>query len=389
MKIALQARARLPRPAKRLFFSLLVVAGLLAFAELACAIVFHVFSSWFTWHRPERYLASDADLAVAEQQFHPVLGWKTRADTPFGERPRPREYGRVVAAAFGDSFTYCDEVGDEDTWENRLAEHLQGDVFNFGNGGYGTDQAYLRFKEDFSKVRAPVAILGIVTENINRCVNVHRRFYFAKTGICLTKPRFLLTDDGLELLENPLGSADDLRLLQDPSFLRKLAGNDWWWNRDRYPVLAFPYTRILLSRRLWLEMVYGRGNQTINDVLPRPWTNLWEVPEARGLMLAIVDRFAGDAKAAGATPVVVLLPLSRDVARMVQAGSAGPGRRLVEHCAERGYVHLDAVALLAAAVDEPEDYYALYREHGHVSPEGNALIGTALAELLDKQGLIP
>ncbi len=45
---------------------------------------------------------------------------------------------------YGDSFTYCSQVSDGETWQEYLAAHLGEPVRNFGMGGYGVYQAYLR-----------------------------------------------------------------------------------------------------------------------------------------------------------------------------------------------------------------------------------------------------
>ncbi len=52
-------------------------------------------------------------------------------------------------AAFGDSFVFCDDEKDEDTWEHYL-ENSAGnlEVLNFGVSGYGVNQAYLRYLDD-------------------------------------------------------------------------------------------------------------------------------------------------------------------------------------------------------------------------------------------------
>jgi hypothetical protein len=45
---------------------------------------------------------------------------------------------------YGDSFTQCHQVSDGETWQEYLAGHLGEPVRNFGMGGYGVYQAYLR-----------------------------------------------------------------------------------------------------------------------------------------------------------------------------------------------------------------------------------------------------
>ena len=47
-------------------------------------------------------------------------------------------------AAFGESFTYCEEVDVSDCWVAQLEHAWAGsEVLNFGVPGYGPDQAWL------------------------------------------------------------------------------------------------------------------------------------------------------------------------------------------------------------------------------------------------------
>lgn len=45
---------------------------------------------------------------------------------------------------YGNSFTQCHQVSDGETWQEYLAAHLAEPIQNFGIGGYGVYQAYLR-----------------------------------------------------------------------------------------------------------------------------------------------------------------------------------------------------------------------------------------------------
>jgi hypothetical protein len=53
-----------------------------------------------------------------------------------GRKPRINTYG--------DSFTECHQVSDGETWQEVLAAHLGEPIGNFGMGGFGVYQAYLR-----------------------------------------------------------------------------------------------------------------------------------------------------------------------------------------------------------------------------------------------------
>jgi hypothetical protein len=49
--------------------------------------------------------------------------------------------------AYGDSFTYCDQVNNGETWEDYLSARLQEPVRNYGVGDYSVYQAYRRMRQ--------------------------------------------------------------------------------------------------------------------------------------------------------------------------------------------------------------------------------------------------
>lgn len=48
---------------------------------------------------------------------------------------------------YGDSFTQCHQVNDGETWQEYLAGHFTEPIRNYGIGGFGVYQAYLRMAE--------------------------------------------------------------------------------------------------------------------------------------------------------------------------------------------------------------------------------------------------
>src|SRR6185436_13401342 len=94
-----------------------------------------------------------------------------------GARPDPSypESGSEYASSYGDSFTFGDEVSDEAAWPHVLSQKLGARVANFGVSGYGTDQAFLRFRQN-THDRSRVVILGIYPDDLKRNVNQQRYF---------------------------------------------------------------------------------------------------------------------------------------------------------------------------------------------------------------------
>jgi hypothetical protein len=121
---------------------------------------------------------------------------------------------------YGDSFTAGDEVNDDATWPFFLQSLLDHDVINFGTRAYGTDQSLLKFEQQArSNALAPFVVLGIMSENINRLMNIYRPFYAPTTEFKLGfKPTYRCDRSGaLEIVPNPLqtfkNTAAELRAL--------------------------------------------------------------------------------------------------------------------------------------------------------------------------------
>ena len=82
---------------------------------------------------------------------------------------------------------------------------------NYGQGGYGTDQAYLRFELNNAD-QAPINILGIYPDNILRNLNQYRPFLAGPYASWLAvKPRFVIDEsDELKLIPQPTYTYDEL-----------------------------------------------------------------------------------------------------------------------------------------------------------------------------------
>jgi hypothetical protein len=361
----------------------LVAAALVAALELLAQVFFGLARDRFAFANPEQYVLDPARIEGLKPHFDAALGWTHRYPTPHQERPRARDYGRPLLASFGDSYTHCDEVADAETWQSYLAEELRADVYNFGVGGYGPDQALLRFRERARDPATPLVALGLVLENINRVVNRYRPFYYAETGIPLSKPRFVLEDGALVLLPNPVSRPEELARLADPAFVHAIGARDFWYSGAKRPRLGFPYLRVLLSPALWRQAwAGGRARRGESD--ERPARNLWKDAEARAIFLGVADLFVKEAEAGGARGLLLILPGKPQVEAR-RAGRPIPGLEpVLRHCRERDLACFDGIAALANAGDAVADDF---QPGGHLSPLGNRTLAGALAAWLRERGL--
>ena len=126
--------------------------------------------------------------------------WGFRGGTEHGgENKAP--HGRILV--LGDSFTFGEDVSDDETYSARLEGSLPGvEVLNLGVHGYGHDQMLVSLQEIGPKVHPDIVLLGFVGEDMERNLVEFRDF---------AKPRFVLKGQDLVLENSPVPSPEEVR----------------------------------------------------------------------------------------------------------------------------------------------------------------------------------
>ena len=231
-------------------------------------------------------------------------------------------------AVFGDSFTAGDDVADEQTWawllERELNERgIAAEVLNFGVGGYGMGQAFLRWRELGRQFAPDIVIFGLQPENLQRNVNVFRQLLH-NSGPAFSKPRFALIDGELQLLNMPTIPPEQLLDVFANFSHHPLARYEYHYqNRDRA-------ARWWAGSRL-LSLVFAALRQEEDAGIYAPGS------EGGELGKAIIDAFAADAAQAGAHFAVLHLPLQWHLSNYYFATppATPPFQHLLDHCQER------------------------------------------------------
>ena len=312
----------------------------------------------------------------------PVVGWPSRESFGQGERDtsgsrrvpsHPDPAAPSCVAVFGDSFTWGDEAEAEHAYPNVLAERLGCRVANHGTPGYGSDQAFLRYR-DVIDDPAPVVVLGHYVENVVRNVNQYRGYYTGRGDFGL-KPRFVVDGSGaLQLIPIPALDEAEFRELAERSdvlpheYFR--LGGDAGVARRRFPYLlatARAFTHYRMRARLAGVPSYAafyRADHASNGL---------------AVTLGILGAFDREARARGQRPLVLLIPDEKDLA-LLAGGEPVSYASLTSALEQAGIRPLDAApGLLAAAGGESP--CALYTrcDGGHFNPKGYA----ALARLVE------
>ncbi len=401
-------------PGKRLAFTamavLLVLAAIEIFSYVMCTrFIPSRVRSREQFKSPEDYIAAftrglegggsavgggaDGVLSDKIAMFHSVLGWDFPPNVsytdargvsyrhgPLGERITCTSFPTVRIATYGDSFTYCSDVGDCETWQTYLGHALGANVINFGVPGYGTDQAFLKYEINSAGMKTPIVTLGILPDDINRMVNIFRTFYSPDDRVALTKPRYIVGKNGVRLVPNPIVRQADIVKLRDRRFVAELGTLDYWYARDmERPSVSFPYLLSLLRLRKTIaaNLLHGLGFSA-KAVIGRHYPdNLFEEAVPLALMNHVVDRFVETARARGSEPVIVLMAHSSLIREFERYGIHRM-QGLIEHLRENRYAFVDLIAAMARMKPSEKTLDAWFREHA--TPEGNRVIAKILAD---------
>lgn len=103
--------------------------------------------------------------------------------------------------ACGDSYTFCNFVGDDETWPYYLSQLVKRRVINAGVSGYGLDQVILRMQNIIADTHPTLVIISVIWDDVARC-QLSKRYAY--------KPYFDISGDKLILRNQPVPSPIDL-----------------------------------------------------------------------------------------------------------------------------------------------------------------------------------
>lgn len=133
---------------------------------------------------------------------------------------------------YGNSFTQCQQVSDGETWQEYLAAHLGEPVRNYGVGGYGVYQAYLRLlREEKTKNAAENLVFymwgGDHTRSLLRC-----RYIATKDWNSKNEPGMKFHGNfwpNIEMDFNTGKFMEKKNPLNTPKLLHKMADTTWMY----------------------------------------------------------------------------------------------------------------------------------------------------------------
>jgi len=323
--------------------------------------------------------------------FDSLLGWRYRPGYQTvdhlismqglrGERlydPTPPP-GVLRVAAFGDSFVYGNEVKTHQSWPALLERRAPDiEILNYGVGGYGVDQAFLRFLTEGSDFKPHVVVMGFVTDDMSRLTNVYRPFRSAYEWP-LVKPRYTVAGAELTFYPPPLTHVTDYEaFLNGTRAITELGTRDEWYEPLVYDNTAYNLSAtVRLLSHLWIRL---RGRYFDPDRL-FDGSVFNTQSEAFAIQMALFREFVDSARNRGFAPLIVLLP-DRESLAQVANGGLSIQAPLAQALDSAGLPYLELVTAFGDGVTERErrEWFMPGR---HYSEAGNRQIAKALGDFL-------
>jgi hypothetical protein len=235
----------------------------------------------------------------------------------------------------------------------------------------------LRYQKDGGIYRgATYVLIGFMSENINRSVNVFRPFYSPETGLPLAKPRFRLKDQEANLLPNPLPSVESYRrLLGHPDLVLPALGEEDHFYSAGYTSGSFDaFATVRLGKMLWFKLARA---EDIHDFSGK------YVPHSEALRtsLWVLRKFYAAVEDSGMTPLIVLFPNESDVTYSQRHGL--PPYQVLKDSLDS--YNLECLDLISHFSTGNQSGGASPLFSGHYTANGNGVVARALRLALSRK----
>ena len=247
-----------------------------------------------------------------------------------------RDKKKLRILFLGDSFTFGDEVDDNETYPYYLQQMLPNtEVINLGVHGYGHDQMLIYLKEEGVKYKPDIIVLGYVGADTHRNMREFEDY---------AKPRFKLMNNKLEVCNFPVPTPEAILMLEP------------WRSRfiDLLNILKFD--------------IYFKSESYKK--------------EKDRITKAILTDLATTAKGIDAVPVFVYLDSARN--KEYSPGLTKEEKRFLSRCDEI----LVNCTFVRSKIYSARMSGVKIKDYGHFDSETNRLVALGIKEYLFKNGFL-
>ena len=404
-------------------YAFLLSISLIIIIEVGSYFLVHFIRKNFPWFiTPEDYfptIANDGLKEFIKHGYDPELGWVRK---PFTQKEETGKDGKTLytinasgarlnpghenldrlISCYGDSFIFCRQVNDKETFEWYLSEITKTDVLNFGVGNYGLDQSILRLFREYPLNKTKIVIMGVVPSTIVRilCVWKHYNEFGNVLGF---KPRFRLSNGDIKLVRNIIDTEEKFDCYEE--FIPEINKYDEFYeSKFKKEMLSFPYFASIMSspRRniLIIAMVIwnkffdtGKKEQTfppamkvIMDINLNLRVSLFKKNrDAVILLQQLISKFIEYGKKNDFTPVFLWMPQKDDILYIRNKKSVFYGQFISQ--IQETLPTIDLTDLLLHYEELDELYCDDSQYGGHYNKKANSIIADFINASLMQKGI--
>lgn len=380
--------------------------------EMGLHFYIHALRKRFQWliTAQDKYPLFSEELITkfVSDGFDPELGWSRKPNTSkqesgkygpthyhmnaHGQRANPgHEHLPKLISTYGDSFTFCRQVNDNETFQHHLSTLTQTNVLNYGVGNYGLDQAYLRMQREYPHHKTPIVIIGVVPSTIVRIQSVWK--HYNEFGNTLAfKPRYILQDKALTLIPNAINSIEKFQNYRP--YLPVINQHDRFYeSKFLADMLSFPYCHALLKApkrhlSLMTHVTCGRNLRALDSIMATNLSlrqGLFADADSIALLLAMLESFINYGAKQQFIPILMWMPQKDDI---LSIRSQGPFYDTFIQAAKQRMNVIDLTEILLP-VDNIEALYSDDSHYGgHLSREGNKIVAQVVYRTLQRLDLL-
>ena len=357
----------------------------------------HGYDSELGWIRKPNTKGHELGLTVGEE-LNSGVSTTTYHINAIGARKNPgHEHLNARVSSYGDSFVFGRQVNDNQTFQWYLSKFTQSNVLNFGVGNYGFDQAFIRLKREYHNNPTDIVIIGVVPETIVRILSVWKHYY--EYGYLLGfKPRFVLDDNNLKLISNPIDQIEKFSKIEQ--HIDRIKKNDFFYKyKFQKDLLDSPYLLsifknplrnipliffLCLRKQKLLKKVGGVSIQNYpwKLILGRNFKivrNLYNHRESVTLFLTLIDEYINFAVENNFKPILLFMPYRYDISYI---------RENEEYYSE--FINQVEMKMLTIdltkyllGIDNIDKLYSSDFYGGHFTPKGNQFVAEIIEKNLD------
>lgn len=268
----------------------------------------------------------------------------------------------------GDSFTHGDAVPAEQSWPSYLAELASCSVANLGVGGYGIDQAVMRYETKNPRCR--LVLLGLIAGDLERATSLVYNFTY---GDLKSKPLYEFSGNAAAVFNRPALHGEAL-------LVEYQAGPDsTFFSRARFTwdprlmtrgLLDFSYCcRILKTIPLW------RADRARIPIY-------LEDGERLAYCVRILQHLKAVATAREAGVTVVLLGEGNSFSHKASSGGVDNWALLKAKLKAAGIPSIDTTPALHAMFQQEPGSVINAGDGVHYTPEANLRVAEVIADAL-------